>query len=73
MLGEKNIAQWKMVSSIYFQLYDGQQADFSEKIRKAIALRNQYIHPGNSERPRITAVDFQDLFDIIMQFLSVFK
>lgn len=73
MLGEKNIAQWKMVSSIYFQLYDGQQADFSEKVRKAIALRNQYIHPGNSERPRITAVDFQDLFDIIMQFLSVFK
>ena len=73
MIGEKNIAQWKMVSSIYFQLFNGQQADFSEKVKEAIALRNQYIHPGNSKRPRITAVDFLDLFDIIMQFLSVFK
>lgn len=66
-------AQWKKVSAIYYQLYGGDDCKFSTKAEALISLRNEYIHPGKEDKPVITQDDFQNLFDVIVQFLSVFK
>lgn len=66
-------AQWKKVSAIYYQLYGGGDSTFSAKVEYLISLRNKYIHPGTEDKPVITQVDFQNLFDVIVLFLSVFK
>lgn len=66
-------AQWKKVSAIYYQLYEGSDNTFSTRVKDFISLRNKYIHPGKDDRPTITQANFHDLFDVIIEFLSVFK
>lgn len=71
--GENPAAQWKKASAIYYQLYDGTDADFSKHVEADISLRNKYIHPKRGKRPVITADYFKNLFSTVCEFLSVFK
>lgn len=64
---------WKRVSSIYYQLYEGEDATFDRKAKDLIKLRNKYIHPGDGEKPMFTSNNFIELFDTMYEYLSVFK
>jgi len=68
-----SVALWRKIASIYFQLYGGTDKEFGEKVRVLINMRNEYIHPNNGIKPDITRNNIIDLFNTIMDFLSVFK
>lgn len=71
--GNKVPPVWMRVSAIYYQLYGGVNSSFDIKVKKLIHLRNKYIHPGDGEKPKITSSDFIELFETIVEYLSVFK
>ena len=65
---------WMRVSSIYYQLYGGSDLTFDGKVKKLINLRNKYIHPSEGwKKPTITSENYIELFDAIVEYLSVFK
>lgn len=64
---------WMRVSSIYYQLYGGTDLTFDSKVEKLINLRNKYIHPKNGSKPVITSENFIELFETMVEYLSVFK
>lgn len=64
---------WMRVSSIYYQLYGGSDLSFDDKVRKLINLRNRYIHPKEGKKPTITSENFIELFETMVEYLSVFK
>ncbi len=61
------------VSSIYYQLYGGADLAFDSKVKKLINLRNKYIHPKDGSKPVITSENFIELFETMVEYLSVFK
>lgn len=64
---------WMRVSSIYYQLYGGSDLTFGSKVKKLINLRNKYIHPKDGRKPTITSANFIELFETMVEYLSVFK
>lgn len=64
---------WMRVSSIYYQLYGGENATFDSMAKELINLRNKYIHPGDGEKPIFTSENFIELFNTVVEYLSVFK
>ena len=71
--GNQTVPVWKRVSSIYYQLYDGGDSTFDTKVKELINLRNEYIHPNDGIKPTFKADNFIELFDVIFEYLSVFK
>ena len=69
----KSVPIWMRVSSIYYQLYGGADSTFDSKVKDLINLRNKYIHPGDGKRPTITSEHFSELFERMVEYLSVFK
>lgn len=67
------LALWKKISAIYYQLYDGTDKELGENVKRLINLRNEYIHPNNGIKPNITRDDFINLYETVLNFLSVFK
>lgn len=65
--------QWKKVAAVYYQLFDGGDNSFDGKAKDAINIRNNYMHPSSLEKEKIDFDQYQDLFDVIKQFLSVIK
>lgn len=70
---EGPVAQWMKIAAIYYQLYGGTDSNFGGNVKNLIDLRNKYIHPNKGVKPTITSDNFQELFDTIQEFLSVFK
>lgn len=64
---------WMRVSSIYYQLYGGGDLAFDCRVKRLIQLRNNYIHPKDGRKPTITSENFIELFDAMVEYLSVFK
>ena len=64
---------WMRVSSIYYQLYGGANITFDSKVKNLIRIRNKYIHPKDGSKPMITAENFIELFETMVEYLSVFK
>lgn len=71
--GNKVPPVWMRVSSIYYQLYGGVDSTFDSKVKNLINLRNKYIHPGDGGKPGITSENFIELFETMLEYLSVFK
>lgn len=71
--GNKVPPVWMRVSSIYYQLYGGADLAFDSKVKKLINLRNKYIHPKDGSKPVITSENFIELFETMVEYLSVFK
>jgi CheY-like chemotaxis protein len=62
-------AQWEKVSAVYYQLWEGANLKFADNARKFIDRRNAYIHPTKS-KPKIGKSEYQDLFNLVVEFLS---
>ncbi|MDE6083498.1 MAG: response regulator [Muribaculaceae bacterium] len=71
--GNKVPPVWMRVSSIYYQLYGGSDLTFDRKVKELINLRNKYIHPNDGGKPVITSENFIELFETMVEYLSVFK
>lgn len=71
--GNKVPPVWMRVASIYYQLYGGSDLTFDRKVKTLIHLRNKYIHPGVGEKPKINSENFIELFETMIEYLSVFK
>ena len=71
--GDKLPPVWMRVSAIYYQLYGGSDLKFDRKVKKLINLRNKYIHPKDGSRTVFTSEDFIELFETMVEYLSVFK
>lgn len=62
---------WVKIAAIYLGLFNGDNTELIDNIKEDIKLRNDYIHDVN--KPQITSVDYQDLFDSVMEFLYAFQ
>ena len=62
---------WLKVAAIYYGLFNGSSKEFVDNIKEDIKLRNDYIHENS--KPQITSIDYLNLFDSVMEFLSVFE
>lgn len=61
---------WVKIAAIYKMLFEGVDSNFISNVKEDIEIRNKYIH--DREKPVITEEDFQNLFDSIQEFLSVY-
>lgn len=66
-----NSPLWLKIASIYYLLFGGAYEDFYKDLQSDIKLRNDYIH--ENIKPIITWDDYQNLFDTVMELISVFK
>jgi hypothetical protein len=64
--------QWKKVTAVYYQHFNGTDNGFGQKVENCIQTRNEYIHPSKG-KPTIGLHEYQTLFQVIKQFLSVIK
>lgn len=71
--GKKDPPVWMKVAAIYYQLYGGTDVKFDDNVKKLINIRNEYIHPTNGIKPKINSTNFIELFETIIEYLSVFK
>lgn len=62
---------WIKIAAIYYGLFKGNDPDFAKNVQADIKLRNDYIH--DNKKPTITLNDYQNLFDSIMELISVFQ
>lgn len=67
---QREVAQWKKIVAIYYQLYEGKSNDFASNIYTLISFRNKYIHNINIV---IRKDKFHALFKEIIELLSVIK
>lgn len=62
---------WIKIASIYYGLFKGSDSEFAKNVQSDIKLRNDYIH--DNEKPVITLDDYQNLFDSVIDLISVFQ
>lgn len=58
------------ISAIYYGLFNGTAKEFRDNVKEDIQLRNDYIL--DNIKPTITAYDYQNLFDSVIELLTVF-
>lgn len=62
---------WIKIASIYYVVFNGSDSEFAKNVQSDIKLRNDYIHDNN--KPVITLDDYQNLFDSVIDLISVFQ